>query len=175
MPSPWAMVDSSFPTFTGDEKPREQITALVDYMYMLTEALKYQLENLSTENWNTDSLESFRLDTTQDVTAQVASVAATLTVVVNEVSSLSSRVSSVESLSGRMNQVETDIAYIEKKQQEQQEQMEAQEETFAAMEVDIAELQELVRRNESGEIEIGTDGVNLRILGNVYINGMLME
>ena len=43
MPHTWALVDSSFPTFTENDTPQDQIAALVDYMMILTEALKYQL------------------------------------------------------------------------------------------------------------------------------------
>ena len=189
MPSPWTMVDSSFPSFTGEESPREQVVALVDYMYMLTEALKYQLENLDSGNWNTAALKDFQVDTTQDVAAQVAAVAATLTVVVNEVTTLSSRVSAVESLTGRVTQVETDVGYLQQGQEEllrsdreQNEQLEALQigtdelgTEMTAVKTEVNKLNGTVQTDTDGNTTLGQDGKMLRLLGSVYINGVLIE
>ena len=35
MPSNWLYIDSNFPTFTGDENLKEQVTTIQNYMYML--------------------------------------------------------------------------------------------------------------------------------------------
>lgn len=159
MPKSWAMVDSNFPTFTGDEKPREQIAQLVDYMFVLVEELKFQLENLDSSNWNTKALQTFQTDTTADVSEQVAALAANLALVTNEVAAISSRVSAVENLSGRMKQVETDLAYLQKD-----------------LEEFVAEIREVMQIDEeTGAIAIGEEGRDLHLIGNVYINDQLME
>ncbi len=159
MPKSWAMVDSNFPTFTGEEKPREQITALVDYMFVLVEELKFQLENLDSSNWNTKALQTFQTDTTADVSQQVAVLAANLALVTNEMAAISSRVSAVESLSGRIKTVEIDLAYLQKDLDE-----------F------IAEIREVLQIDEeTGAVSIGEEGRDLHLIGNVYINDQLME
>lgn len=172
MPKSWAMVDSNFPTFTGDENPREQIRALVDYMFVLVEELKFQLENLDTSNWNSSALKTFQSDTTKDVnekvetqgddlasmTGDVAVLAANLSLLTNEVAVITNRVSALESLSGRMKDVEIDIAYLQKDLNE-----------F------IAEIREVLQIDEeTGAITIGEEGRDLHLVGNVYINDQLM-
>ena len=47
MASKWGLVDNSFPTFRGDEKLEDKIAKLADYMYILTEELKYQLGDMA--------------------------------------------------------------------------------------------------------------------------------
>lgn len=159
MPRSWAMVDSNFPTFTGDEKPKDQINMLVDYMFVLVEELKFQLENLDSSNWNSTALESFQTDTTEDVTKQVAALTANLAMVTNEVAAISARVSTVESLTGRMKQVEEDLSYLQKDLKE-----------F------IAKMQDVIQIDEAtGAVTIGQEGVDLKLVGNIYINGNQME
>lgn len=172
MPKSWAMVDSNFPTFTGDEKPREQINALVDYMFVLVEELKFQLENLDSSNWNSNALKTFQSDTTKDVSEKVetqgddiasvsgnvTALAANLSLLTNEVAAISSRVSALESLSGRVKDVEIDLAYLQKNLDE-----------F------IAEIREVMQIDEeTGAITIGEEGRDLHLVGNVYINDQLM-
>ena len=43
MPSNWLYIDSNFPTFTGEESLKEQVTTIQNYMYMLVEQLRYTL------------------------------------------------------------------------------------------------------------------------------------
>lgn len=62
MPNNWSIVDATFPTFRGDESPKEQIASLVDYMKVLTEQLKYSLDNLGTNNWNATELKNLSDD-----------------------------------------------------------------------------------------------------------------
>ena len=174
MPHAWALVDSSFPTFSGKENPREQINELVEYMKILTEALQYQLENLDTANWNTTALKTFQTDTTADVAEQLTAVAANLTIVINEVTRIESRLSAVESLSGRVGKVETDMAYIEQAQQEQSDQLEQMQESVDHLQADMDDVQSVVQKEESGAT-IGQEGQNLHLVGNVYVNGVLIQ
>lgn len=62
MPNNWSIVDATFPTFKGDESPKEQVAALVNYMKTLTEQLKYSLDNLGVNNWNATELKNLSDD-----------------------------------------------------------------------------------------------------------------
>ena len=165
MPHPWALVDSSFPTFQGGEKPQEQIMALVDYMMILTEALKYQLENLDTNNWNTTALDNFQLDTTKDVSEQVAEIARQLNLMTEELAAIKTRLSAAESQTG----------YLEAKQELQNQELESLRNQMGDAQADIDELQQLVRLDENGNIVIGAEGQDVHLYGNIYINGVLIE
>lgn len=196
MPHPWAMVDSNFPTFTGEESPREQTRQIVEYMMLLTEALKYQLENLDTNNWNKTALQTFQTDTTQDVENQAENLTTNMIQLANELTNLSSRVTALESLTARVTQVETDVAYLEQWQAEMenqigtlQEQLGTTQGDIDTLEQDVAELQDqvdsnredidslkqTVQQNATGSATIGKEGRDLYLVGNVYINGILFE
>ena len=175
MPHAWALVDSSFPTFSGKEKPSEQISELVEYMKILTEALQYQLENLDTANWNTTALKTFQTDVTADVAQQLEAVAANLAIVTNEVIRIESRLSAMESLSGRVHNLETDMGYVEKEQAEQAQQIDGIRQSVDALQADVDELQGIVRQEEAGGTTIGNAGEDLHLVGNVYVNGVLIQ
>ena len=175
MPHTWALVDSSFPTFTDDEKYSDKIEKLVDYMKILVEALQYQLENLDTANWNTAALKTFQTDTTEDVTEQVGTLASNLTILVNEVTQISARVSSLESLSGRVNQNETDISYLEKDVAAVKEDLEEIREELSGVQADVDELKGVVSADGDGNASVGAEGKAVYLVGNVYINGKLVE
>lgn len=67
MATAWANVDSNFPVIGGDENIPEQLRAVNNYMYALTEELKYTLDNLDESNLNNTFLEDF----TAGITAQI--------------------------------------------------------------------------------------------------------
>ena len=138
MPHAWALVDSSFPTFTAGENPQQQVAALVDYMMILTEALKYQLENLDTNNWNSTALDNFQVDTTKDVSKQLVEVAQKLAAVTNEVTEMKNRLSATE---GRTAQVETDVSYLEAAQEEAAQKIAQLQEEMSDAQADFDSLQ----------------------------------
>lgn len=176
MPKSWAMVDSNFPTFTGGEKPAEQIRALVDYMFVLVEELKYQLENLDSSNWNSTALQTFQTDTTADVSEQVAAIAANLSLVTSEVAAISNRLNAVESLSGRMNRVETDVAYMDEAVEQLQQVTDELTEQVTALQEFVDEMQEILTSDpDTGAITLGKENTDLNLIGNVYVNGTRME
>lgn len=102
MPHTWALVDSSFPTFGDDEKSGRKIEKLVDYMKILVEALRYQLENLDTGNWNPAALENFQVDTTKDVGEQLAEVVLNMGNLAGEMVRLSNDMNALLGLSARV-------------------------------------------------------------------------
>lgn len=168
MPTPWTMVDAAFPTFTGEEKVKEQVTKLCQYMYLLVEELKYQLSNLNERNFNSSALATLKADTTADVAATLAETTAMLALVTSEVADLNARLRSLEGLSGRMEQVETDVSWLEKRQEELGEDVE----TLNRM---LEELLAVISPDGEGGASIGNDGQELHLLGKVYINGTLIE
>lgn len=174
MPSKWAMVDNSFPTFSDDEKPKQQINKLVDYMFILVEELKYQLENLDAGNWNTAALESLQDDTTADVRQQLAAVAAALKLVTAETASLSSKVSTLEALSGRVMDAEKDIGLLQKEMTESILERSEMREQLGKLQAGYDEMAGVIRATETGA-EVGHEGQELHLLGKVYINGKLIE
>ena len=74
MPHPWALADANFPSFRGDEHPREQVRLIVDYLMMLSEALRYQLENLDSSNWNQAAMKNFRQETVESAKQAVQEI-----------------------------------------------------------------------------------------------------
>lgn len=119
MPHPWALADSNFPTFSGGESPYEQIRQIVDYLMMLSEALRYQLENLDESNWNSNALDQIRAENTG---------------ITEGITALKQRVETMDN-----------------------------------------QMQNLIQRDDGGNITIGQEGQSLRLLGSVYINGILVE
>lgn len=176
MPHAWALVDSSFPTFSVDEKSGDKITKLVDYMKILVEALQYQLENLDTANWNTAALETFQTDTTEDVEARVTALAQNLASLTNEVTRISGELSSTE---GRVQRLEEDTGYLQKDMEEARADIESLEEQMAAAQEGIDELKETldgtVDKDESGNVTLGNQGKDLFLVGSIYVNGKLLE
>lgn len=172
MPHTWALVDSSFPTFTENDTPQNQIAALVDYMMILTEALKYQLENLDTNNWNRSALDSFRIDTTKDVSEQLGTVANQLSAVSNELANVKIRLSAAE---GRTAQIETDVSYLETAQEETVQDVAELRQQLGNAQADIDELQGMIAWDEDGNIVLGKAGQKVYLTGEIYVNGVRLE
>lgn len=161
MPSKWAMVDNSFPTFSGEEKPAEQIRMLVDYMFILVEELKYQLANLDGDNWNTKALESLQVDTTAGVEEKLAATVQALATLTGQVGQLGS-------------QVAANAYSSEQGQKRLREDLTTVESTLAGVQTGLQQVLMTVSRMEDGA-QIGREGETLRLVGTVYINGTLME
>lgn len=161
MPSKWAMVDNSFPTFSGEEKPGEQIKMLVDYMFILVEELKYQLANLDGDNWNTKALENLQTDTTAGVEEKLAATVQALASLTGQVGQINSQVAA--------NALSSEQAHKRLRQD-----LTSVENGLARVITGLEELQTAVSRTEDGTV-IGREGETLRLVGSVYINGTLME
>lgn len=181
MPSNWSNVDNSFPTFTGRESAREQVIIITNYMYLLVEQLKYNLENLDTTNWNKQKLEKFQNDTTKDVEEEVKKISEDLSsaikdlmVLTQETANLVKRVNELEDLSDRMTEAEKDIGLLEKEQQDIKQSLSDLEEAMGVAQADIDELFSVFQRTENGAT-IGKAGEDLHLVGNVYINGVLIQ
>lgn len=158
MPNAWAMIDSSFPTFTGKETYRDQVRALQDYLYLVVEELKYQLANLNAQNWNKTALEKLQQETVEPTNEEVTKLAEQITGITNRLTGLST---SLSQLAERMTDAEEELPKL----------WEGLE--LLAGDVDI--LREIVRPDGEGGATIGAEGKDIRIVGNVYINGILIE
>ena len=165
MPSAWSLIDTNFPAFTGEEKVRDQVSVILNYMFMLSEGLKYQLSNLGSQNFNTTALKNIQIETTADVEEALGQVTEELTGVKNSLSTL---------LSG--------VGRLESWQKDAIEQMDALAEALLDLADALADLQEslgqlksIVRKNEDGSITVGSEGVRLDLIGEIYVNGNLIE
>ena len=69
MPSNWLYIDSNFPTFTGEESLKEQVTTIQNYMYMLVEQLRYTLHNLDLSNMNEAAVDDWENAITEPIYA----------------------------------------------------------------------------------------------------------
>lgn len=158
MPSAWSLIDASFPTFTGEERVRDQVEIMRNYMFMLAEGLKYQLSNLGEANFNTTALKDIQIETTADVEAALADMLQELDTIKNSVSSLRSGLTRIEDWQKTVNKQFEDLGVV-----------------LSDQNAAIDKLNELIRKNEDGTISIGTEGASLHLLGSVYVNGKLLE
>ena len=158
MPNAWSMIDTSFPTFTGRESYREQVGALQDYLYLVVEELKYQLANLNTKNWNKTALETFQKDTTAETDEQVKLLQEQLLSVINRITALNS---SLSQLTERVGNAEEELPKLW--------------EGLELLAGDADALNEIIVPDGSGGATIGKAGVSLRLVGDVYINGVLVQ
>lgn len=158
MPNAWAMIDTSFPTFTGKETYREQVGALQDYLYLVVEELKYQLANLNVKNWNKVALETFQKDTTAETDKQVMLLQEQLNNITNRITSLN-----------------TSLGQLMEKTDSMEEELPKLWEELELLGGDIDSLTAIIQPDGNGGATIGKEGKDIRILGNLYINGTLYK
>ena len=165
MPSNWSMIDNNFPTWTGNERATDKITQLHNYIYLLVEQLKYQLNNLDSTNWNSKALRALQADTTQDVETELTNVAGDLSETAQALAEILNRISTIE----------TSMSYLERGQGEQDNRLKDLEEDMEGIQADIGGLCAVVQADGSGGATIGSSGKEIRLVGKIYINGILME
>jgi len=176
MPSNWMMIENSFPSFTGRESAKELSQDLLNYMRILVEELKYQLNNLDTTNWNTEALEKFQESTTEELNKQMLTAIQNMKMVMNEVSGIGLRLSTAEY---NIRNLETDVADLQREQRGQDARLENQEGYMEAAQADIDELKQnvlgVLSRDENGNPTLGGAGLTLHLIGSIYVNGKLIE
>lgn len=195
MPSNWAAVDSNFPTFQGDESPKKQISDLHNYMFVLTEQLRYSLANLNASNWNATALQDLQDGTTAEIAQQVNQLSVVVNAVLGQVGSLQGRVAGLsgenasqgadiellqtgygellaacQELSNRVQELKSDVAGLLQQQEGIAQRMEA-------LETGHNELDARMDEMEAGmQVTVLEDGsTRVDIIGSVYINGQLLE
>ena len=157
MPNSWAMIDTSFPTFTGQETYREQVGKLQDYLFLVVEELKYQLANLNTQNWNKTALQRLQEETVAPTNEEVAALAEKITQIQNRLTLFSS---ALNDITERVGSCEEETVKLW--------------EGLELLAGDVDSLNGIIQPDDSGGATIGAEGKDIRLVGNVYINGILM-
>ena len=96
MPSNWLYIDSNFPTFTGEESLKEQVTTIQNYMYMLVEQLRYTLHNLDLSNMNEAAVDDWENAITEPIYAYLEDGDERITQLSITAAGLSARMSDAE-------------------------------------------------------------------------------
>lgn len=195
MPSNWAAVDTNFPTFTGEEPLPKQIMDLHNYMFVLTEQLRYSLANLNASNWNATALQDLQDGATAAIVQQVNQLTIVVNALLGQVGSLQGRIATLstenaeqgediqllqtgyaelqaacQALSGRVQELETDVAGLLKEQEETAQRLDA-------LETGQEELAGRMDEMEAGvRVTVLSDGsTKVDLTGAIYINGILFE
>lgn len=96
MPNIWQAVDANFPTLMQGEPIEEQYRKLHSYMFVLTEQLKYSLNNLDATNWNDNALKKERSETTEKVENDVSQVSTEIKDIVEKLQKVSDALSKLD-------------------------------------------------------------------------------
>ena len=159
MPSNWFAMDDNFPTFTGEESPSQQISALHNYLYQMREGLQYSMRNLTADNFNEAALQQLTDEQKNAVAEELQKLRSTITSFANEISSLSARVSSLENLGGRMNQAEDAITRLEEDSDRKTATLHDHEQSISYLEKSVGELPDgeadLVTQLHDAQKEVG--------------------
>ena len=165
MPSAWSLIDTSFPAFTGEERVRDQVEIILNYMFMLAEGLKYQLSNLSSQNFNTTALKDIQIETTADVEKALEEIVAELEQIKASTTSIQESVSKLKLWQKTADEALTDLDEAQNTLSENQQKITD----------DLDALKNIVQVKEDGSVAIGGEGVTLNLIGSIYINGTLIE
>lgn len=179
MPSNLLLIDAGFPTFTGEESPKQQIRALHDYMFQLREGLEYSLRNLTKENFNAAALESMTSEQQSAVTEELKKVYALLNQMSAQIQALQGKVTNAEGLNSRVEELEEETealggwaVAVERTAEEAAQTAAAAEQTAAETAAALEILQGVVQVAEDGSVTIGTADKPLQLIGIVSINGV---
>ena len=117
MPGNFLNIDTEFPTLTGDEKTKELIPELMNYLSLLVEQLRYTLNNLDTTNFNSKALSDWEAESEQDIVDQIVTLTALLNQTNQRLASLTTRVTTAEgdisNLETRMNAAEGNVTELQ--------------------------------------------------------------
>lgn len=188
----WLTIENSFPTFLDGESPQQQIRKLQDYMFKLTDQLKYSLQNLDTSNWNKVALDKFTEETAAGMVEEVKKFASQLTSLQTTAATLSTRISGV---AGRMTGAEEEITYLQQQAETETEKLRRLQENVSTLEQTSEETQQqvtalqaeqntlnerltaqesVVQKGEEADT-VGNTGRVLHLIGTIYVNGVLLE
>lgn len=124
MASNWLYIDTSFPTFTGEESTDEKVTTIQNYMYMLVEQLRYTLHNLDLANMNAWAVNRFTRTLTdliyaaiQDADDNITQLAVTAAGIAAKVSDAEGNISALQltakSLSAALTDAQGNISALQ--------------------------------------------------------------
>lgn len=192
MPQNWQLVDTNFPTFTGEESANTKIDLIIDYLRILIEELQYQLQNLDKSNWNTNAWNDLTSSTEAAVSEKVAALENSITALKIQMNSLAGRVSAAEK---RTTDAETAISELEQQSTQHGEKLDTLDGFVADAQADIDELQQcldgeggiaerlakteeaaaVITKDADGNPVIGSEEAVIHLVGKIYINGVLYE
>ena len=156
MSTNWVVLDSDFPTFSGEESPEEMIGSILNYLYMMKEQLQYSLNNLTADNWNATALKDLTEEQQSDITQWMQRASGQVTTLSGTVEQLAARVTALNDLSSKVSELEEKV-----------QKMEQLEQTVAGLTAIIAAAVE--------GTTVGKTGIPLYLVGEVYINGTLQS
>ena len=163
MPSNWLAMDDNFPTFTGEESPKEQIRALHNYLYQMREGLQYSMRNLTADNFNEAALSQMTDAQKEAVTEELKKLQSMIAGFDNELATLRARVAGVENLEGRVNTLETEIDLLWESSKETDQRMQDAETAIAGLEQELEQAQaELDAQSEQiGQAQADIDELDI--------------
>ena len=182
MPNNWLAVDANLPDLSRVTNPKEQIKLLYDYMVELTEQLRFSLNNLTSSNWNTAALNTLKTEFGDDALQAVNALE-------NRLNSLqNSYYYDVAEITGNQEDMQEDIRQLQEDAAYQEAQLGTLEQGQTDLETQVAQLQadvdelrqivdaltQLAVVSDTG-LQLGAEGKELRLVGNVYINGVLLQ
>lgn len=188
MANNWQSLDANFPTFEEHESPYEQIKKLVDYMRQLTDQLRFSLNNLGTDNWNSSNLEQFSAALTGDIEQDLKTCLEAVNRLQNTVSSISARVAALSTQVEKITALEQAVSDLSEAAQENADALQKQaaaieklEQAKTDAENKIKTLQDAVSAislhvvPNGDTLTIGYEGGTVKLQGDVYINDVLQE
>ena len=109
MPGNWTSIETHFPTFTDEDSMTARVDKLQQYMFILTEQLKYNLNNLDTSNWNSKALESFTSELSGGAVEKLAAIAGEIKSLSDTVSAVSGRLTAISQAVNEQGQLIIDL------------------------------------------------------------------
>lgn len=167
MGSNWQSIDNQFPTFTGHESLKDQVRLIHDFLPVMIEGLKYQLNNLDANNWNTKARADFQKDTTADLEQAVDVTDKAVLELIAQTEALLAR---AEDLERRLAAAETDIAYLDLAQEGLAQQMGTLEGLVDAVCAELDAIGEVLVPDDTG-VTLGAEGLTVKLVGTVTVNG----
>ena len=168
MGSNWNSIDNNFPTFMGDESLKDQVRLLHDFLPILIESLKYQLNNLDSSNWNTTAKKQFQSDTTQELENAMDSTDMEVAELIRLTEDLQNQTARVLR---RLADLEMDADWQEQETEDLREEVDVIRQMAEDSAWELDALSEIVTINEDGSLTIGGAGKVIHLIGTVDLNG----
>jgi len=188
MPSNLFVLDAELPTFSERESPQAQVRKMFNYLVQLKQSLQYSLRNLTADNFNASALDKLTSGAKVELSQQLQLMQAAISQMDSKVDALSARLGNTEELVGRLTSLEDSDELLAGEIVGMQESLAAMEETVAGLDLllngeggilDRLEAVEgklgAVTVGEDGSLTLGTEGLPLYLVGQVFVNETPMD